>query len=218
MANKPLLRSSTNPYHVTVRANNREWFSLPLNVLWTYFSEAIFTASIAYGARVHAFVLMSNHIHLLISTPDGNLDDNMNYVLREVSKRANNRTERSGHLFGGRYRWSFIGLPLYYAHAVKYVYRNPLRAGLCANVEEYPYSTIQVIAGMRRSEFPFYNPIPGIGRMVPDEIDELLAWLNRPPRDVRDNSLIKSALRRRSFRFSEYRVKTTNSTLLQAPL
>src|SRR5581483_5588273 len=103
MARKNLYRSSVHPYHVTARSNNGEWFYIPTLEAWNIFVECAFAISVAYGAKIHAFVLMSNHFHLLVSTPDSNLDDVMQYFLREAGKLINLKAKRINHIFGGRY-------------------------------------------------------------------------------------------------------------------
>src|SRR5574338_252694 len=126
MPRKPLIRSQIYPYHVTSRANNREWFFLPQAICWEVFGEKLSIVSERYRAKVLAFVLMSNHFHLLIQTPDGNLDAIMNYLIREVSRTIGARSRRINRIFGGRYKWSLIQDECYIAHVYKYVYRNPV--------------------------------------------------------------------------------------------
>lgn len=85
--------------------------------------------------------MMSNHYHLLISTPKSNLSEAMTYLHREVAKRANSSAGRINHFFGGRYKWSLIENELYYWNAVKYILRNPVEARMCNEVQEYEYSS-----------------------------------------------------------------------------
>ena len=59
-----------------------------------------------------------------------------------ISKRINRSVGRINHVFGGRYHWSLVTEKNYYKNVIKYVYQNPLRANLCSNVEDYPYSTL----------------------------------------------------------------------------
>lgn len=95
-----------------------------------------------FGCRIHGFVLMSNHYHLLIETPRGNIGESMKYFQREVARSGNKSAQRINHFFGGRYKWSLIHNETYYWNAVKYVYRNPVTAGICDSVVQYPYSSL----------------------------------------------------------------------------
>jgi putative transposase len=73
MAHKNLIKSEICPYHVTSRSNNKDWFELEMDVLWVIFSEQLLAINLAYRAKVHTFVLMNNHYHMLISTPEKTL-------------------------------------------------------------------------------------------------------------------------------------------------
>jgi REP element-mobilizing transposase RayT len=218
VARKLLQRSTIYPYHVTARTHDREWFDLPLEVVWSYLTEEVFTAALAYGVKPHALVLMSNHFHLLISTPHENLDSAMNFLVRETSRRVNRRVQKRRHLFGDRYHWSIICGALYYAHAYKYVYTNPIRAGICERAEDYRYSTVRAVVGESKSAIPLHPPSPALGCLVPEDPDVQLDWINRPLRNRHDATLVHSALRHRIFRFSEKRIQTWHSKLLSDPL
>src|SRR5262245_49031235 len=142
MARKLLFRSKDLPYHVTARSNNREWFTLPLRKVWRIFGDVTQIVSDRYGLLVHAFVLMSNHFHLLCATPEADLGQAMNYLMRQVSKAIGSETGRINRIFGARYHWSVIDNPLYFAHAYKYVMRNPVEARIVTEVESYSYSSL----------------------------------------------------------------------------
>ncbi len=200
MARSCLIRSAEFPYHVTGRVNNREVFPLSLDRMWEVFSSEIWLLGPLFGARVHAFVLMPNHFHLLISTPSVDLGVVMNGFMSNVTRRTNAWTGRSGHLFGGPYYRTLICSSLYYCHAVKYVYRNPVRAGLCDSVEEYPWSTISGLVGNTRLPFQLEHATPLIGYSLPSECPgDWLPWLNRPfAREAED--LLRKAFRRKSLK------------------
>jgi REP-associated tyrosine transposase len=82
--------------------------------------------------QVHAFCLMSNHFHLVIETPRGNLAEGMKWLLGTYTSRFNRKHKLLGHLFSGRYK----ALPVdgsgtgYLKSACDYVHLNPVRAGL----------------------------------------------------------------------------------------
>jgi len=105
---------------------------------------------------------MPNHFHAIVSTPDGNLDAGMQYLLREMSKKVNFITERMNHLWGGRYKWSSIQSEYYYETVYRYVYQNPLRAGICSNVEIYPYCSWDMdrVKGLEITTQPEGFPTP----------------------------------------------------------
>ncbi len=197
MPRKKLYRTSDLPYHITARCSNQEWFDLPMPEVWRIFSMYLFFISRAYSVQIHSFVLMSNHFHMLATTPEANIDEAMNYLLREVSKRIAEKSERTNQIFGGPYYWSIIKNNIYYQHAYKYVYRNPVHAGLCRRVEEYPYSTLPGLLGMRYLDIPVID-----NQNLIQNTGSVLSWLNQEYQEE-DRLSIKSALKHREFCFPQ---------------
>lgn len=88
----------------------------------------------SHGWRVHAWVLMSNHFHLLVETPEANLVTGMKMLLGTFSQGWNRRRMRRGHVFQGRYKSIPINAsdsdPSYFKIVADYIHLNPARAGL----------------------------------------------------------------------------------------
>lgn len=166
--------------------------------------EQLEEVSVSYAARVVAFVLMSNHFHLLIETPLQNLNEIMNYFMRETSRAIAKQAFRINHVYGGRYKSSLITHKTYFAHAYKYVYRNPVQAQIADCVENYPYSTLQWITNKDPYRFPVYDLSHDLAGSVPNPIKDRLTWLNEPYL-IDENMLIRKALRRVEFSFSKGR-------------
>jgi putative transposase len=199
MARTPLQVNKSLPYHVTARTNNRETFHVPLAQLWEIIGEECLNLAWVYGAEFHAFVLMPNHFHLLITTPEQNLGVTMNEFLKSVSRRSNRLSDRTGHVFGGPYHRSLIRDSRYFAHALKYVYRNPVRAKLCDHAEDYPFSTLRGLLGLAPLAFPISFTRSGLELSLPAmEPVSQLGWLNSPlPKET--EALVRAGLRRRLF-------------------
>jgi putative transposase len=176
MPRKPLVRSQTLPYHVTFRANNKEPFHLPLDIVWEKLCYFAAEVVLLYGVRIHALVLMPNHVHLLITTPFEDLGQVMSRWIGFLTKELNLISGRSGRVFGSRYHWSLINDETYWMNAVRYVYQNPLRADLVKKVEVFPYSSLQFVLGQKAPEYPM-NPLRiEVGAYPQFELD--LEWLN----------------------------------------
>jgi len=154
---------------------------------------------IVYGVEFHAFVLMPNHFHMLITVPEHDLGIAMNVFMSSVSRLANLISGRSGHVFGGPYHWSLISNARYFGHALKYVYRNPVKANLCQKVEEYPYSTLHGLLGESRLVFPVHFTRGRMELSLPAiEPIEQLNWLNHSfSKEVEE--LIQKGLRKKLF-------------------
>jgi REP element-mobilizing transposase RayT len=199
MPRKLLKRSDRLPYHVTARANNRECFPLAMDKLWKIVEDECLFLSIVYEVEFHALVLMPNHFHIILTVPTHDLGVIMNEFMKSVSRRTNLESGRSGHLFGGPYHWSLINNSRYFGHALKYVYRNPVRAKICESVENYPYSTLFGLLGKAHLTFPLRFTRVGMEIALPSTEGELqLDWLNTPF-PTESERLIQLGLRRRLF-------------------
>ena len=200
MPRKKLVRTDEYPYHVTARVNNRERFALELYKCWMIFEAHLTKLVSEYECEIHLFVLMPNHFHLMISTPNENLDQAMHYLMRETSKKIGYRARRINHIYGGPYKWSLITDEQYYSLAYKYVCRNPVAANLCKKVQDYPYSSFARIRTHQKMRFPLIDP-EKFSSYLPSSEDELLFWVNTPSSKEFDEAMTK-ALRRSQCKFS----------------
>ena len=120
------------------------------------------------GWRVHAFVLMPDHFHIVVETPQPNLVSGMKWFLGTYTARLNRRHGQTGHLFAGRYRSMLIGDGgEYLKTACDYVHLNPARAKLI--------NSTQPLAEFRWSSLPEYLRAPSeraswleVGRLLRD--------------------------------------------------
>ena len=92
---------------------------------------------------------MGNHYHLLVETPLANLGEAMHRINRGYVQQFNATHEREGHLFERRYRSWIMGDEARQMEALRYIVRNPVRAGLCSAPEEWPWSSHGAAAGLR---------------------------------------------------------------------
>jgi REP element-mobilizing transposase RayT len=91
--------------------------------------------------EVLAFVIMSNHLHLLLKTPRPNLGKGMQSFLSAYAVWSARRRRRPGHLFQGRYKAEMIEDESYYWTVSRYIHLNPIRAGLVTRPEEWAWSS-----------------------------------------------------------------------------
>jgi hypothetical protein len=150
---------------------------------------------------------MSNHFHMIASTPESNLDAAMNYFLREVSRAVNLETGRKNHVFGGPYKWSLIDTPTYYGHALQYAYMNPVRAGLCTWPEEYNFSTMAAVLGSTPLLFPLARAQHEFQTGIPSEPEEYRLLLKQRIHTQQETALIRSALRKPVFKYSRQKAR-----------
>ena len=110
------------------------------------FLSTLAQACVRCGWEVHAWCLMSNHFHLVVETPQGNLVAGMKWFLGAYTIRFNARHRLRGHLFSGRYKSLAVdeGDPYYLRVVCDYVHLNPARARLLKRdeaLESYPWSS-----------------------------------------------------------------------------
>ena len=158
MARLPRLTVPGYPHHIIQRGNNR---------------QAIFAVADDYrtllgmldeharqcGVAIHAYVLMSNHFHLL-ATPESaeGIPQMMQSVGRRYVRYFNQRQARTGTLWEGRYRSTLIQAERYLLTCMAYIDLNPVRAGIAQAPQEYPWSSHAHYIGQRRD--PLITPHP----------------------------------------------------------
>ncbi len=127
-------------YHVTARGNerNRIFFS---ETDYARFLRYLTEAKKKYNIKLHCYVLMSNHYHLVIETPDGNLSRAMHLINGSYTTYINTKRKRSGHLFQGRYKSILVDTDNYLLELSRYIHLNPLRAGMVRKPEDYQHSS-----------------------------------------------------------------------------
>ena len=127
-------------YHVTSRGNERKDI-FKSNTDREMFLSYLASAQEKYEAVVHAYCLMSNHYHLMIETPQGNLSQIMKYINSSYTNFFNIKRKRTGHLLQGRYKAVLVEADAYAAELSRYIHLNPVRAGMVRSPEEYRWSS-----------------------------------------------------------------------------
>jgi putative transposase len=197
MPTRKLIRTAEYPYHVRVRANNREWFAGGIHEVWILFTSLLEKTRKRYKLQIHDVTLMSNHIHLNVSTPDLNLDLAMGFLLSKASRGLSTLNRKINHQFGSRYKWTVVGNPYHYANVHKYVGRNPAKAKIVQQVESYPFSTFsRDFISHEGSLLTIPSPL---AIEVPDDPFTYSEWINTPFKKEHDE-VIGKALRRREFK------------------
>ena len=128
MGRKPRIEYAGAVYHVMCRGNRQESVFDDDHDCKT-FLDTLGVVCQRTGWRVHAYVLMGNHYHLLIETPEVNLVDGMRWLQGTYTKRFNARHKQWGHLFQGRYKALVVGTTGdYFATVSTYIHLNPARS------------------------------------------------------------------------------------------
>ena len=147
MARKLRLEYAGALYHLTARGNERKV------VFRDDVDRQHFLALLAREAkqlrwRVHAYCLMGNHYHLLVETLEPNLARGMRRLNSAYSQRFNRRHDRVGHLFQGRYHSVLVQRESYLLELSRYIVLNPVRAGMVARAQHWPWSSYRATVGL----------------------------------------------------------------------
>ena len=95
----------------------------------------------------HAYCLMTNHYHLVIETPDGNLSKGMRQLNGVYTQASNRHHRRTGHLFQGRYKAILVDADAYLLELARHVVLNPVRAGMVEKPAAWHWSSYQAMIG-----------------------------------------------------------------------
>lgn len=133
-------------YHVTSRGNEKKDIFKSRRDR-EKFLEYLASAAERYGAVIYAYCLMSNHFHLFMQTPDGNLPQIMRHIIGAYTTYFNIKRKRAGHLFQGRYKSVLVEADEYAAELTRYIHLNPVKAGITAKADEYQWSSYRAYTG-----------------------------------------------------------------------
>jgi len=106
------------------------------------FIDLLIEISEMWNAQIAAYCLMTNHYHLIVQTPDGTLSRCKRHLNSLYTQRFNRRHGYDGPLFQGRYKSTLASDDSYLLQLVRYIHRNPLRAGMVRReMWKYPWSS-----------------------------------------------------------------------------
>lgn len=125
-------------YHVMNRGRRREDIFFDDGDRYIFLSILEETVKL-FNLKIYAYVLMSNHYHLLVSTPDANLARVMRHINSVYTQKVNRKHKLEGSVFKGRYKSILIDSDVYFKECLRYIHRNPLSAGLVEDLNDYKW-------------------------------------------------------------------------------
>ncbi len=134
--------SETKIYHIMIRGINQQTIFTDdedhgrfINTIAKYRREIAF--------KIYAYCLMDNHVHLLIKEGDEALSNTMRRIGISYVSWYNWQYNRKGHLFQDRYKSETVENDTYFLTVLRYIHQNPLKAGICKDIELYKWSSYQ---------------------------------------------------------------------------
>mgnify|MGYP006306402281 FL=1 len=158
MPRKPRFTLPDIPQHVIQRGNNRSpCFRVETD--YRRYLDDLHVSAAATGSLIHAYVLMTNHVHLLVTpTREHGIGQLMQALGRRYVAYFNKVHERTGTLWEGRYKASLVESDSYLLACMRYIELNPVRAGLAVTPAEYRWSSFT--ANALGSGDPLVTPHP----------------------------------------------------------
>ena len=159
MARLPRLSVPGYPHHVIQRGNNRQAIFLD-QADRQQMLELLEAQARLFEVAIHAYVLMDNHLHLLLTPQTANgLSRMMQAVGRRYVRYFNDRHGRSGTLWEGRYKSTLVETERYLLACMCYIDLNPVRAGLAGQARDYAWSSHGHYAGLRGDRLISPHPL-----------------------------------------------------------
>jgi len=141
MARHPRFVLQGQPQHVIQRGNNRDIIFVA-DEDYQYYLQKLDDACKKYCCELHAYILMTNHVHLLITPYSKNgIGKVMQYIGRYYVQYFNHQYQRTGTLWEGRYKATLLDSESYLLTCSRYIELNPVRAGMVENPADYPWSS-----------------------------------------------------------------------------
>lgn len=141
------------PVHVVQRGHSREPVFFEAQDYATYV-HWLREAAVKYAVAIHAFVLMTNHVHLLVTPSEAaSVSRFMQFIGRRYVPYINHKYGKSGSVWEGRYKASLVQEDRYFLTVMRYIELNPVRAGMVDVPGQYRWSSFCHNAGVKRVRF-----------------------------------------------------------------
>jgi putative transposase len=167
VARPPRILVAGGLYHVVGKATGTDRLFVARND-YEHFLALLARVVDRFHWHCRAYCLMGSHYHLMVETPEPNLAAGMHRLNGMYGQAFNRRHRRSGHLFADRYYSVLVSKESHALELVRYIARNPVRAGLCVAADTWTWSSYPATVGV--SEQPTFL-----------ESDQVLRWFSRKP-------------------------------------
>jgi REP element-mobilizing transposase RayT len=134
-------------YHVILRGNHRQPIFLAQSDR-TMLDDVVAESLARFGARVHAYCWMTNHVHLAVQVADTPLGPLVQRIAGQYARRVQQRLPTTGHLFEGRYRAVLVDADDHLLRLTRYIHLNPVRAGMVSDPADYAWSGHRAYLGL----------------------------------------------------------------------
>lgn len=189
MARRRRVLAPNVPVHVIQRGNNRQACFYQARDYAVYLSKLRETAE-KFNVAIFSFVLMTNHVHLLMQAPDyDGISKVMQSLGRYYVRYINSTYQRSGTLWEGRFKSSLVDSEEYLLHLYRYIELNPVRANMVPHPSDYIWSSYHSNGGNK--DIKLLTPHPLYLSLGKDSMSRKMAYNRFLAEQVSDNELDK---------------------------
>ena len=147
----------TSFFHVITQGINKSYIFEKAEDI-KYYIKIMYQLTKEQKIKIIGYCIMSNHAHMLIEAEEINeLSKYMQRLNTKYGKYYNKKYNRVGYVFRDRYRAQGIYTEKYLYNCLRYIYNNPVKAGICKNAEDYPYSNYKKIDGELDEDYTFID-------------------------------------------------------------
>ncbi len=173
-------------YHVFNRGNRRAAICLDA-ADFERFLELLQELCDHFGWPFFAYCLMTNHFHLVVETPEGDVSAGMHRLSFLYAQYFNRRYAIDGHVFQGRFKTVLIKSDVQLLAATRYVLTNPVRAGITRTAEEWRWSSYRATVGIRRPPrfLAIQRVLPYFGRGRREQTAQFAAFIAEEEEAIR---------------------------------
>ena len=187
--------SSTDIYHVILRGINKQQIFYDTED-YDYFIGLLERFKAVSQYEVYAYCLMGNHVHLLIKTSVEPLDRVFRRIGSAFVYWYNLKYQRVGHLFQDRFKSEAVEDDQYFLTVLRYILRNPVKAGICTSPADYPYCNIDDLLSGKVLSLPCDLSIKELTDFIMQDTDDTCMEISDKPRrgvtDAAAKDLIQS--------------------------
>lgn len=183
------------PHHVVHRGHDRKPV-FAADADYAYYVDNLIEQMQVQGVGLYAWCLMTNHVHLLLEPhdePDA-LSELMRVVAARQTRYVNRLERRSGTLWEGRFKCSLVDRDDYLWACCRYIEMNPVRAGMVAAPEDYPWSSFSVRSGMTKADVHALPLLP-LAHGTDDDLSNYVAFVRTAACPETDEA-VRTAVRR----------------------
>jgi putative transposase len=177
------------PLHVVQRGNNRQACFFHA-ADYAFYLKTVLSCAVRYEVAVHAYVLMTNHVHLLVTPMEkAGVSRMMQLLGATYVPNINSQYQRTGSLWEGRFKSSLVDSEQYCLACYRYIELNPVRAGMCVSPGDYPWSSYGVNALNQYN--PGIEPLPQWLALGETDLDRCSKYRQLVQSGVDQDSMMK---------------------------